>query len=78
MTIVIKLDKALAKAHMQSKELAERMEFSEVNLSRLKTGKIKAIRFSTLNKLCRELKCKPGDIIDYIDDDISGSDSEES
>ena len=51
------------------KDLAERGEISNVNLSNLKTGKVKAIRFSTLGAICRELKCQPGDILEYTEDE---------
>lgn len=70
MAIVINLDRLLVDRKIASKELSKRMDLSENNLSRIKTGKIAAMRFSTLNALCRELKCRPGDILDYIDDDI--------
>ena len=50
------------------KELAEKVEISNVNLSNLKTGKVKAIRFSTLDAICRELNCQPGDILEYQED----------
>ncbi len=65
MTIVINLDVQLAKRKMRLNELAERVEISAQNLSILKTGKAKAIRFSTLDKLCRALECTPGDLIGY-------------
>lgn len=69
MAIIIQLDRLLVERKLPSNELAHKIDLSENNLSRIKTGKIKAIRFSTLNALCRELKCKPGDILDYIEDD---------
>ena len=69
MAIIIHLDRLLVERKLPSNELARKIDLSENNLSRIKTGKIKAIRFSTLNALCRELKCKPGDILDYIEDD---------
>ncbi|HIS39375.1 MAG TPA: helix-turn-helix transcriptional regulator [Candidatus Aphodovivens avistercoris] len=69
MAIVINLDKLLVDRKLSSIELAERIDLSENNLSRIKTGRIKAMRFSTLNALCRELGCKPGDILDYIPDE---------
>ena len=50
-------------------ELADRVGVSIVNLSNLKTGKVKAIRFSTLNAICKELNCQPGDILEYTDED---------
>lgn len=67
--IVVNLDKLLFEGRVKSKDLAGRIDLSENNLSRIKTGNIRAIRFSTLNSLCRELDCKPGDILDYIPDD---------
>ena len=69
MAIVINLDKLLVDRKLSSIELAERIDLSENNFSRIKTGRIKAMRFSTLNALCRELGCKPGDILDYIPDE---------
>lgn len=69
MAIVINLDKLLVERHIQSKELARRITLSENNLSRLKTGQVRAVRFSTLNALCRELGCKPGEILDYVEDE---------
>ena len=67
--IRIKLDKMLKKRNMSSVELAEKIVITTANLSILKTNKGKAIRFSTLNAICRELKCKPGDIIEYREDE---------
>lgn len=69
MAIIVNLDVVLAKRKVQSRDVAERIGLSENNLSRIKTGRIKAIRFSTLNALCRELDCKPGDILDYVYDE---------
>ncbi len=69
--IVINLDRVLVDRKIASKDLAQLIGLSENNLSRIKTGRIKAIRFSTLNGLCRELGCKPGDILDYVPDDES-------
>lgn len=65
MPIIINLDIMLAKRKMRSNELAERIGLTTVNLSILKTGKIKAIRLSTLEAICKELECQPGDIIEY-------------
>lgn len=59
----------LADRKMQSRELAERVGISEVNLSRLKCGKVSAVRFSTLEAICRELGCQPGDLLEYVDDE---------
>lgn len=69
MAIVACLDRLLNGKKISAKELSAKIDISENNLSRIKTGKIKAIRFSTLDGLCRELDCKPGDIIDYVPDD---------
>jgi len=65
MPIVVNLDLLLAKRKMRSKELAEKMGITEQNLSILKTGKAKALRFSTLEALCKALQCQPGDLLEY-------------
>jgi putative transcriptional regulator len=65
MAIIINLDVMLAKRKMRSLELAEKIGISVVNLSLLKTGKAKAIRFSTLEAICKALECTPGDILEY-------------
>jgi putative transcriptional regulator len=65
MPIVINLDVMLAKRKMRSNELAEKIDLTVVNLSILKTGKIKAIRLSTLEAICKVLDCQPGDILEY-------------
>jgi len=65
MPIVINLDVQLAKRKMKLNELSDRVGISAQNLSILKTGKARAIRFSTLEKLCRTLDCTPGDLIEY-------------
>lgn len=65
MAIVIRLDRVLVEKKMKLNELAARVGISHVNLSNLKTGKVKAIRFSTLNAICRELNCQPGDVLEY-------------
>ncbi|MDT7526425.1 helix-turn-helix transcriptional regulator [Pseudidiomarina sp. GXY010] len=67
MAIQINLDVELAKNKMSLTELSERVGVSMTNLSLLKTGKVKAIRFSTLESICRELNCQPGDILVYLD-----------
>ena len=69
MSIILRLDRVMADRKMSLKELAERVEISNVNLSNLKTGKVRAIRFSTLDAICRELHCQPGDILEYVDDE---------
>ncbi|WP_040378251.1 helix-turn-helix domain-containing protein [Dethiobacter alkaliphilus] len=68
MAIILRLDRMLADRKMQLSELADRIGISVVNLSNIKTGKVKAIRFSTLNLICRELNCQPGDILEYQPD----------
>ena len=68
MAIKVNLDLALAKSKMTSGELAERIGITQANLSILKTGKAKAVRFSTLEAICRELHCQPGDILEYEED----------
>lgn len=65
MPIIINLDVMLAKRKMQSKELAEKLGISTVNLSVLKTGKAKGVRFETLEAICKALECQPGDILEY-------------
>ena len=65
MGIVIRLDRVLAERKMQLTELSQRVDVSIVNLSKLKTGKVRAVRFSTLEAICRELDCQPGDILEY-------------
>ncbi|MBQ6363744.1 MAG: helix-turn-helix transcriptional regulator [Lachnospiraceae bacterium] len=67
--IRINLDIMMAKRHISAGTLAERIELTPANLSILKNNKAKAIRFSTLNALCRELQCQPGDILEYVEDD---------
>ncbi len=67
--IEINLDVMLAIRKMTSLELAERVGITQANLSILKTGRAKAVRFSTLEAICRELDCQPGDIIKYIKED---------
>lgn len=67
--IVLRLDRVLADRKMRSKELAERIGLTEVNLSRIKCGKISAVRFSTLDAICRELGCQPGNILEYVPDE---------
>lgn len=68
MAIIINVDVMLAKSKVRSKELAEGIGITEQNLSILKTGKAKAIRFSTLEAICKYLNCQPGDILEYIPD----------
>lgn len=74
--IVIRLDRMLADRKMRLNELADAVGISNVNLSMMKTGKIKAIRFSTLNAICKVLKCQPGDILEYIADEDEENEDE--
>lgn len=69
MAIVLRLDRIMADRKILLTELSERVGISMANLSNLKTGKVKAIRFSTLDAICRELQCRPGDILEYQDID---------
>ena len=70
MSIIVNLDVMLAKRKMTSLELSQRIGLTPANLSILKTGKAKAIRFSTLEAICRELKCQPGEILDFVEDEV--------
>jgi len=65
MPIIVNLDVVMAKRKMSSGELAEKIGISQANLSILKTGKAKAIRFSTLEAICKALECQPGDILEF-------------
>lgn len=67
--IIIHLDRVLADRKMRLNDLAARVGISNVNLSYLKTGKVKAIRFSTLDSICKVLNCQPGDILEYREDE---------
>ena len=69
MPIVVNLDVMLAKRKMQSKELAEEVGITLANLSILKTGKARAIRFSTLQAICKALDCQPSDLLEYVPDE---------
>ena len=71
MAIILRLARVMADRKISLNELAERVGISNVNLSNLKTGKVRAIRFSTLNAICRELDCQPGDILEFSPDDPS-------
>jgi putative transcriptional regulator len=68
MAIEVRLDVMLATRKMSLTELANRIEISVTNLSLLKTGKVKGMRFSTLDAVCRELDCQPGEILEYLPD----------
>jgi len=65
MSIIVNLDVMLARRKMRSKELAERIGITEQNVSLLKSGKVKGIRFDTLDRICAVLDCQPGDILEY-------------
>ena len=75
MAIVIRLDRMLADRKMSLNALAEAVDMTNVNLSNLKTGKMKGIRFATMNAICRALDCQPGDLFEYVDDNESGEES---
>lgn len=76
MPVIVNLDVMLARRKVRSKELAEAIGITESNLSLLKSGKVKGVRFATLAAICRYLECKPGDLLDYepSDDDLSAAD----
>lgn len=70
--IILRLDRVMADRKMSLKELSEKVGVSNVNMSKLKTGKVSAIRFSTLEEICQALDCQPGDILEYDPDAESG------
>ena len=69
MSIIVNVDVMMAKRKMSSQELAEKIGITQANLSILKTGKAKAIRYSTLEAICKALDCQPGDILEYQDEE---------
>ena len=69
MSIIVNLDVMMARRKISLNELSERVEITPANLSILKTGKAKAIRFSTLEMICKELDCQPGDILEWVNDE---------
>lgn len=69
MAIIVNLDVMLAKRKMSLSDLSEKVDISIVNLSILKTGKAKAVRFSTLEAICKVLNCQPGDLLEYAQDE---------
>ncbi|NWH07973.1 MAG: helix-turn-helix transcriptional regulator [Alphaproteobacteria bacterium] len=71
MAIVVRLDVMLAERKMRSRELAAKIGISEVNLSLLKTGRVRGFRFETLEKICEVLDCQPGDLLVYVKDEPS-------
>lgn len=68
MAIILRLDRMMADRKISLGELAEQVGITNVNLSKIKTGKVSAIRFSTLNAICKALDCQPGDILEYQPD----------
>jgi putative transcriptional regulator len=68
MPIIVNLDVMLAKRKIKSRELAARIELTEANVSLLKSGKVRGIRFDTLERICAVLDCQPGDILEYVPD----------
>jgi putative transcriptional regulator len=71
MPIVVNLDVMLAKRKIRGKELATEIGITEQNLSLLRTGKVKGVRFSTLEKICQILECQPGDILEFVPDELN-------
>ena len=69
MAIILRLDRVMADRKMSLNELSEKVGISNVNLSNLKTGKVRAVRFSTLNAICEVLDCQPGDILEYVEEE---------
>ena len=69
MAIVVNLDVMLARRKMRSRELAERVGITEQNISLLKSGKVRGVRFDTLEAICRALDCQPGDLLEFSPDD---------
>ena len=68
MAIILRLDRMMADRKISLNELAEKVGIANVNLSNIKTGKVSAVRFSTLNAICSVLNCQPGDILEYVND----------
>ncbi|WP_042271679.1 helix-turn-helix domain-containing protein [[Clostridium] dakarense] len=69
MAIIVNLDVMMAKRKISLTELAQKIDITNANLSILKNNKARAVRFSTLNEICKALECQPGDILEYIEDD---------
>lgn len=68
MAIIVRLDRVMADRKMSLNELSEKVEMTNVNLSNLKTGKMKGIRFETMNSICKVLRCHPGELFEYVED----------
>ncbi len=75
MAIIVNLDVMLARRKMRSKELAESIGITEQNVSLLKSGKVKGVRFDTLERICEALDCQPGDILEYRPDGATGDEA---
>jgi putative transcriptional regulator len=73
MAIIVNLDVMLAKRKMRSRDLAQRIGLAEQNVSLLKSGKVKGVRFDTLEKICEILECQPGDILEYRPQEVGES-----
>ncbi|MGY4623706.1 helix-turn-helix domain-containing protein [Bradyrhizobium sp. USDA 4486] len=73
MPIVVNLDVMLARRKIRSRELAARIELTEANVSLLKSGKVRGIRFDTLERICAVLDCQPGDILEYVPENADGA-----
>lgn len=71
MSIIIRLDRMMADRKISVNDLAKALDMTNVNLSNLKTGKMKGIRFETMDGICRVLKCQPGDIFEFVEDEES-------
>lgn len=71
MAIIVNLDVMMAKRKMSVTELAAKVDITMANLSILKNNKAKAVRFTTLDAICRVLQCQPGDILEYVEDDVN-------
>jgi putative transcriptional regulator len=77
MSIIFRLDRVMADRKISLGELAKRIELTDSNLSILKTGKARAVRIETLNAICRELNCQPGDLLEYQPDEKKDSEQKE-
>ncbi|MBE9462640.1 helix-turn-helix domain-containing protein [Dyadobacter subterraneus] len=77
MAVIVNLDVMMAKRKMSLNELSDKVGLTLANLSILKTGKAKAIRFSTLDAICKVLNCQPGDILEYVESDVEVEISED-
>lgn len=69
MAIIVRLDRVMADRKISLNDLADKIEMTNVNLSNLKTGKMKGIRFETMNAICRALNCQPGDLFEFAEDE---------